>query len=266
MPFDSIAIARPYMREGTAALAALVASNPPNDVLRLVHAELHHRSRPAAVRLAQEVAAKLNAAPAFEVVPCIHGELAPEAREVVVSVERSAAPPVRRSRDVALPCPGDHRGIASPKHRTAWNRLSTERRAHWSAWHAWREAWRAWRYAGGADPGPAPMDGTSPEALALAERAKGDAAREAERLAAEAAHLAHWGGDLEARDAAVKSAPRGDMNDPAHVAVVHAHMAAAAEEARKRAAPAPSKAAEATPRKARPSTGTAAARNRAVAF
>lgn len=63
MPFDNPASARPYMREGTAALAALVQSQPSRDVLHLIAAELQHRDRKAARMLAEQVAAMLSVGP-----------------------------------------------------------------------------------------------------------------------------------------------------------------------------------------------------------
>jgi hypothetical protein len=57
---DTTIIPRPYFREGTDALASLVATRPARDVLLNVAAELVHRERPAARRLAAEVAALLG--------------------------------------------------------------------------------------------------------------------------------------------------------------------------------------------------------------
>lgn len=117
MPFDNLTAARPYMREMTTALAALVATAPDDDVLRAIAAELAFRSRPAALRLMDEVTARLGARGAgFQVpitpgepigatdrcypgwhqpstiIPCVHGEVVPEAREEVVSVVHVTAP------------------------------------------------------------------------------------------------------------------------------------------------------------------------------
>lgn len=64
MPFDPHnAAPRPYMREGTAALAALVATSPARDVLTAIAAELSHRDRKAARILAEQVAALLSVDP-----------------------------------------------------------------------------------------------------------------------------------------------------------------------------------------------------------
>jgi hypothetical protein len=57
---DTTTISRPYFRESTDALATLVATRPARDVLLNVAAELVHRERPAARRLAAEVAALLG--------------------------------------------------------------------------------------------------------------------------------------------------------------------------------------------------------------
>jgi hypothetical protein len=57
---DTTTITRPYFREGTDALASLVATRPARDVLLNVAAELQHRERPAARRLAATVAELLG--------------------------------------------------------------------------------------------------------------------------------------------------------------------------------------------------------------
>jgi hypothetical protein len=57
---DTTTIIRPYFREGTEALASLVATRPARDVLLNVAAELSHRERPAARRLAATVAELLG--------------------------------------------------------------------------------------------------------------------------------------------------------------------------------------------------------------
>jgi hypothetical protein len=59
---DTTTIIRPYFRESTDALASLVATRPARDVLLNIAAELTHRERPAARRLASEVAALLGGA------------------------------------------------------------------------------------------------------------------------------------------------------------------------------------------------------------
>lgn len=60
MPFDTMTAARPYMRERTETLAALVATNPADDIIRTVAAELEHRTRPSARRLLAELQNRLT--------------------------------------------------------------------------------------------------------------------------------------------------------------------------------------------------------------
>jgi hypothetical protein len=253
---DTTTIARPYFRESTDALSALVATRPARDVLLSVAAELSHRERPAARRLAATVAELLGGVSAIGqasepvaiapvaapmvTVPCQvvsdYGRTDPGCfpgyvngtREVPAdhpaAIAHVAAKAPRKPSDAPIG--------TTARQRTAFRALSDELRAHLRAWDAWHSAWRAHRYHGGPNPGPEPVDTTSPEARARAERAARYEAAAAERAAQDAAHLEYWGGDLAARDKAVRSAPKGDMADPAHVAKVKAHMAAASKAAR----------------------------------
>lgn len=90
--------ARPYFSEGTAAIAALVATSPAADVLRAVAHELSFRSRPAAVRLLADVTARLapTAAPApVKAAPVVTAKptaKAPRARRVAKAAKGKAAP------------------------------------------------------------------------------------------------------------------------------------------------------------------------------
>jgi hypothetical protein len=276
---DTTTIPRPYFREGTDALASLVATRPARDVLLNVAAELVHRERPAARRLAAEVAALLSGvaciAPiAAPVAPAPHwnpdhgvikprvavaADVAPAPVEVVKAPRKSADAPI---------------GTTS-RQRRAFGSMSQEMRDHLRAWDAWHMAWRKHVYFGGPNPGPEPMDTTSPEARARAARAARYEAEAAERMKRDAAHLEYWGGDLAARDKAVRSAPKGDMADPAHVAKVKAHMAEAskaardAAEARNAFRPAPFRrapAAKVAPMARTTSAPSASVSNRARAF
>jgi hypothetical protein len=78
---DTTTISRPYFREGTDALASLVATRPARDVLLNVAAELVHRERPAARRLAAEVAALLSGVASIAPVAA---PVAPEPVQMVV--------------------------------------------------------------------------------------------------------------------------------------------------------------------------------------
>jgi hypothetical protein len=107
MPFDNPSAARPYMREGTAALAALVATRPARDVLVNIAAEIVHRDRPAARRLADEVAALLGASvPASEAAPVLAPSpeaplSAPPAAPLPLGVQLAALPPAELLRTLA---------------------------------------------------------------------------------------------------------------------------------------------------------------------
>lgn len=94
---DTTIIIRPYFRETTEALASLVATRPARDVLLNVAAELQHRDRPAARRLAAEVAALLSGVAAVPVV------VAPVLVQPVAAPV--AAKPARKA--VAAKRPGD---------------------------------------------------------------------------------------------------------------------------------------------------------------
>jgi hypothetical protein len=101
MPFDAIS-SRPFMRCATAELALMV--DKPGADLRAILAELSHRDRKPAKRLAETIAGRLAPMPAapevpsvpFEVIPCLHGEVIPEARETVVEVIRVSEVPAAK--------------------------------------------------------------------------------------------------------------------------------------------------------------------------
>ena len=239
---DTTTIPRPYFRESTDALASLVATRPARDVLLSVAAELTYRERPAARRLASEVAALLGgvasiAPVAVAPVPSRKAEIAaswqafdadPRIKAMCDAVDRLPAdPPAKPARKPAAPAIG-----ATSRQRRAFGALSEALREHLRAWDAWHAAWRQHRYCGGPNPGPEPIDTTSPEARERAARALRYEASAEERAKRDAAHLEYWGGDLAARDKAIRSAPKGDMADPAHVAKVKAHMAEASKAAR----------------------------------
>jgi hypothetical protein len=253
---DTTTIPRPYFREGTDALASLVATRPARDVLLNVAAELVHRERPAARRLAAEVAALLGGVASIAD-PREHREIciAPDRTTTVllpiapahdVTIWPNGMPtlgtPDSEMRDDPAPVtakparkPADAPLGSTSRQRRAFGAMSQEMRDHLRAWDAWHMAWRAHCYFGGPNPGAEPVDNSSPEARERAARAARYEAEAPERMKRDAAHLEYWGGDLAARDKAVRSAPKGDMADAAHVAKVKAHMAAASEAARKRA-------------------------------
>jgi hypothetical protein len=252
---DTTNIPRPYFREGTDALASLVATRPARDVLLNVAAELVHRERPAARRLAAEVTALLGGV----------ASIAPVAVEPVAPAPVEVVKPARKSSDAPI-------GSTS-RQRRAFGAMSQEMREHLRAWDAWHMAWRRHVYFSGPNPGAEPVDTSSPEARERAARAARYEAEAPERMKRDAAHLEYWGGDLAARDKAVRSAPKGDMADPAHVAKVKAHMAEAskaardAAEARNATRPAAfQRAPKAAPMARTTSAPSASASNRARAF
>lgn len=88
------AAVRPYMRLGTAEIAALLAG--PAVDLAGIAAELSHRARPKARALLSDVLARIGQPEpvAVERIECVHGEVVPEQREIVVSITRQVAEPV----------------------------------------------------------------------------------------------------------------------------------------------------------------------------
>lgn len=82
------------MRLSTAEIAAL-ADAPGADLAGLL-AELGHRDRPKARRVRDLIAARLvQPEPvAVERIDCVHGEVVPEQRKIVVSITRQVAEPV----------------------------------------------------------------------------------------------------------------------------------------------------------------------------
>jgi colicin import membrane protein len=154
--------------------------------------------------------------------------------------------PALLARPVALapkPAPSAKRAIKAqalgdtPKQRAAWLRLSSDRQAYLVQWESWRKAWKAARYAGGAEPGPEPIDTTSQEALAQVTRNAEHEARvaEFERIMNE-----RWGGSLYARDEALRDSANilrsRYKTDAEHAAAVQAFMDAASVEALAQAA------------------------------
>ena len=158
----------------------------------------------------------------------------------IAALAPKPAPAPKRTKAQAL---GD-----SPKQRAAWLRLSPYRQAYLVRWETWRAGWKAARYGGGADPGPEPIDTTSPEALAQVAR---DAENEARVAEFEKMLADRWGGSLDAREAALRKSASilrsRFKTDAEHAAAVQAHMDAASREAlaqaRQRAAEAEAKAA-----------------------
>lgn len=88
------AAVRPYMRLGTAEIAALLAGAAVD--LAGIAAELSHRARPKARALLSDVLARIGQPEpvAVERIDCVHGEVVPEQREIVVSITRQVAEPV----------------------------------------------------------------------------------------------------------------------------------------------------------------------------
>lgn len=158
----------------------------------------------------------------------------------IAALAPKPAPVPKRPKVVAL---GD-----SAKQRAAFLRLSLERQAFVAATDAWRIAWRQWHHFGGADPGPYPIDTTSPEALGAAQR---DADYEARVVEFERMVEERWGGSIGARNAALRESAsilrHHFASDAEHAAAVQAHMDKASAEAlmqaRDRAADAEAKAA-----------------------
>lgn len=99
----SCAAARPYMRLSTAEIAAL-ADAPGADLAGLL-AELGHRDRSKARRVRDLIAARLvQPEPvAVERIDCVHGEVVPEQREIVVAITRQVAEPVAKPARKASP-------------------------------------------------------------------------------------------------------------------------------------------------------------------
>jgi len=143
---------------------------------------------------------------------------------LVALAPKPAPTPKRSTKTQAL---GD-----SPKQRAAFLRLSPERQAYIAQCETWRKAWKAWVYFGAEHPGPEPIDTTSPEALAQAARNAEyeDRVTEFERILSE-----RWGGDIHARDEALRASAsimrHRYATDAEHAAAVQAHMDAASQRA-----------------------------------
>lgn len=105
---DTTSITRPYFRESTDALASLAATRPARDVLLNIAAELTHRERPAARRLASEVAALLGGV--ASIAPVAPVVVAPMPAPVVAPVMEAApilAKPARKPAAPKVKRPGD---------------------------------------------------------------------------------------------------------------------------------------------------------------
>jgi len=155
MPFDGNPAARPMVRETTAALAAL-AETADRATLAVILAECGHRDRKPARVLAERIAgmlageavtdavAAMDTAPvAYEVIPCVHGEVVPEYREVAVPLPEPAPHGTR----------GRLRARDERRHSKAWDAETAEPPACWRPLHpkakrpavkARLEIWRAW--------------------------------------------------------------------------------------------------------------------------
>ena len=142
----------------------------------------------------------------------------------LVALAPKPAPAPKRTKAQAL---GD-----TPKQRAAFLRLSPERQEYIAKCETWRKAWKAWVYFGAAHPGPEPIDTTSPEALAQAAR---DAEYEERVTEFERILSERWGGDIHARDEALRASAsimrHRYATDAEHAAAVQAHMDAASQRA-----------------------------------
>jgi hypothetical protein len=149
----------------------------------------------------------------------------------IVALHAPPAPPRVKPRGSKLPALG-----ATAKQRAAFLRLSPERQAHVTAWEAWRAAWKLWHYFGAAHPGPEPIDTTSPEAIDMARRI---ADLDAMQLDAEYRLSVRWGGDIVARDIALRESQKifrsRYASDEDHAAAVRAFLDAESDIARKAA-------------------------------
>lgn len=136
---------------------------------------------------------------------------------IAALTSKTAAPAPKRAKVVAR---GD-----TPKQRAAWLRLSPERQEYLVQWETWRARWKAARYAGGPDPGPEPFDTTSQEAVAQITR---NAEYEARVVIFERMLAERWGGDIFAREKALKASaqimPYQFASHAEHMAAVQAHM------------------------------------------
>ena len=143
---------------------------------------------------------------------------------LVALAPKPAPAPKRSTKAQAL---GD-----TAKQRAAFLRLSPERQAYIAQCETWRKAWKAWVYFGAAHPGPEPIDTTSPEALAQAAR---DAEYEERVTEFERILSERWGGDIHARDEALRASAsimrHRYATDAEHAAAVQAHMDAASQRA-----------------------------------
>lgn len=152
----------------------------------------------------------------------------------IVALHAPPAAPRVKPRGSKVPVLGDN-----AKQRKAFLRLSPERQAFVVAAEEWRKAWKQWRYFGVAHPGPDPVDTTSPEALAMAERNRQWKEYVTEH---EAILVARWGGDaayaVRARDDANRNAPGrfSYSSDEAHAEAVRAFMDEASAKSRALAA------------------------------
>jgi hypothetical protein len=107
---DTTTITRPYFREGTDALASLVATRPARDVLLNVAAELQHRERPAARRLAATVAELLGGVSAIGQAPMTK-EVRLDHPDMRAAIARAQAVADALPQPVALPVPAE---VAQP--------------------------------------------------------------------------------------------------------------------------------------------------------
>jgi hypothetical protein len=261
MPLDHAAprAARPFMRFTTAEIAARVPGSN-TATLAEIAAELAHRERPAARKLAEEVAKLLQAsAPRHEpevaaiVIPCRNGEVLPEYREEVITVSRgplpempqvppAAPPPVKRSRSDLPEHIADtmrracEASPAGPKGGPRRFNATMFRRAE-VRWLAFSPACREWLARTGRIGLPAAgFLGDMPDcperaAIIARERIRAEERAQAVR------DLDKWGGDATAREEAARTAPtRQERETEAqHVARVAAHNERAAARAREAA-------------------------------
>jgi hypothetical protein len=124
MPFDNMPAARPYMREMTDSLAALVATNPAEDVIRAVAAELEHRTRPGARKLLAEIQARITGRAVAVVVHEPEPMVAPMPEPVAPVAE-----PVEAPRQAPKP----RKGAMAPKPAEHWQLQRANARARKAA-------------------------------------------------------------------------------------------------------------------------------------
>lgn len=111
------AAVRPYMRLGTAEIAALLAG--PAVDLAGIAAELSHRARPKARALLSDVLARIGQPEpvAVERIDCVHGEVVPEQREIVMPVAkpaRKASPRKRKGPETLAALQARHAAMREP--------------------------------------------------------------------------------------------------------------------------------------------------------